>query len=262
MFGLGVHDIPMVLLTIGWLVILEGLLSADNALVMAIMVRHLPKKEQKRALRIGIWGAFVFRFLAVGMASLLLRFWFLKVAGGVYLLYLAAAHLFRRGHDEGPHAKRPGRGFWGTVVAVNFADLAFSIDSILAAVALAEGLPGFSHDAKFAIVITGGILGIITMRYVAGYFITLLERFQGLENGAFGLVAWIGLKLLASGLHNAELIGFEMSEWLFWPGMLVILLASFLYRPRRSAKAIADDQAVIEEVARIVSGEGDDSAES
>jgi YkoY family integral membrane protein len=262
MLGLGVHDVPMVVLTIVWLVFLEGLLSADNALVMAMMVRHLPKKEQKRALRIGIWAAFIFRGIAVGMASLLLRFWFLKVLGGLYLLYLAVAHFVGRSRDEGPHAKRAGRGFWATVVAVNFADLAFSIDSILAAVALADGLPGFSHDAKFAIVITGGILGIITMRFVAGYFITLLERFQGLENGAFGLVAWIGLKLLAGGLHNAGLIGFEMNEWVFWPGMLVIVAGSFLYRPSRYAEATPEDQAVIEEVARIASGGNTDSAES
>jgi YkoY family integral membrane protein len=258
MFGLGVNDIPMVGVTVLWLVFLEGLLSADNALVMAMMVRHLPRPQQKRALRIGIWAALIFRVIAVLMAAALLRFWFLKVLGGLYLLYLAATHFLGRGGEHGGRTGRAGSGFWATVVAVNVADLAFSIDSILAAVALAEGLPGFSPEAKFAIVVTGGILGIITMRFVAGYFIVLLERFQGLETGAFLLVAWIGLKLLIGGLHNRGWIAGEMNEWIFWPGMVVIVVASILYRPKLGPPPTAEDAALMEEVARIASGEGDE----
>jgi YkoY family integral membrane protein len=221
---------------------------------MAMMVRHLPKPQQKQALRIGIWAAFVIRAIAVAMAGVLLRFWFLKVIGGLYLLYLAVAHFVSRADEH--DVKRKGGGFWSTVVAVNIADLAFSIDSILAAVALADGLP-LNFRAKYAIVVTGGILGIITMRYVAGYFISLLERFKGLEPGAFTLVAWIGLKLLLGGLHNAELIPFEMNEWLFWPVMLVIAVGSFLYNPKDGGGMSPEDTEMADEVARIAGGDGD-----
>src|SRR5205823_14247520 len=110
--------------------------------------------------------------VAVLLAKTLLDYWFLKVGGGVYLLYLAGSHALARGGGDGEAGgRRPGAGFWGTVVAVEIADIAFSIDSILAAVALADGLPGVGDSTKFGVVITGGILGIITMRCVAGYFI-------------------------------------------------------------------------------------------
>jgi YkoY family integral membrane protein len=261
MLGIEVQDIPLILMTVGWLVFLEGLLSADNALVLAMMVRHLPREVQKRALRYGIWGAFAFRFIAVFGARVLLHFWYLKVVGGLYLLYLALAHFLFRGDGHEGKSRRVGSGFWGTVISVEIADIAFSIDSILAAVALADGLPDrFSDDLKFIVVIVGGILGIITMRYVAGYFILLLDRFKGLEAGAYTLVAWIGMKLVASGLYDAEILAFELNEWVFWGGMLLVVVLSFLYRPaRRTPEEEAETSAVIEEAARMVSGSRSDS---
>src|SRR5947209_1513824 len=131
-------DLLPILGAIFTLVILEGLLSADNALVLAVMVRHLPKQQQKRALRYGIWGAFIFRFIAVIFAAQLLIYWQLKVLGGLYLLYLAISRLiFGEGDQEAGKSSRFGEGFWATVVGVEIADIAFSIDSILAAVAMA-----------------------------------------------------------------------------------------------------------------------------
>ena len=243
MWGIVSADYPVIGFTILWLVFLEGLLSADNALVLAMMVRHLPKEAQKRALRYGIWGAFIFRVIAVSLANLLLHFWFLKVVGGCYLLYLAIGHFFMKGDEDGDGVGRGNvRGFWRTVVAVELADIAFSIDSILAAVALADGLPEtIGANWKYVIVVTGGVLGIIAMRFVAGYFIILLERFRGLETGAYGLVAWIGLKLTASGLHTAKVIPQEMNEWVFWIGMFLIVLFGFVYSPK--SKPIADPSA-------------------
>jgi predicted tellurium resistance membrane protein TerC len=128
---------------------------------------------------------------------------------------------------------RFGSGFWGTVVSVELADIAFSIDSIVAAVAMADSMPErFGPNGKLFIVYVGGILGIVTMRFVAGLFILLLERFHGLAVGAYVLVAWIGLKLVWSGLENAEYLPWEFSEWIFWVGMLLIVVASMMYKPR------------------------------
>ena len=230
------NNVPLITVTVLWLVFLEGLLSADNALVLAMMVRHLPKDQQKRALRYGMWGAFIFRFIAVLLAKVLLDFWYLKVAGGLYLAYLAAAHFLSKSREDDAESsmRRFGKGFWGTVISVELADIAFSIDSILAAVAMASGLPPdrVGESGKVAIVVTGGILGIVTMRFVAGYFIILIEKYRGLEPGAYGLVAWIGLKLIIGGLYDAKFLHTEMNEWVFWIGLLLILLIGFIYKPK------------------------------
>ena len=258
------NGVLLIVATVLWLVFLEGLLSADNALVLAMMVRHLPKPEQKRALRYGIWGAFVFRVIAVLLAKVLLDVWFLKVVGGLYLLYLAVSHVLARdGDDAQNRAGRIGAGFWGTVVAVEIADIAFSIDSILTAVAMADDLPpSFGEATKFWVVVTGGILGIITMRFVAGYFIQLLERFKGLEAGAYALVAWIGLKLITGGLFDGKFIPYKMNEWIFWSGMLAIVALSFLYKPSPRPKMSAEDRLIVDDVTRMAGGEEQRSDEA
>lgn len=268
MLGIDAAHWGAIAMAIGWLVVLEGLLSADNALVLAVMVRHLPKEQQKRALRYGIWGAFIFRFIAVVFASYLLGFWWLKVGGGLYLLFLALRHFLASGHDEGTQRKaRFGDGFWATVVNVELADVAFSIDSILAAVAMSEKLPPEIEAMEFGpwplvgmvplkmiIVYIGGVLGIITMRLVAGFFLRLLDRFKGLAEGAYLLVGWIGVALVESGLVHAFAHGKdlpptawqhqlpewlrampELPEWLFWTVMGLIVLGSLLYKPRQPA---------------------------
>ncbi len=244
MLDLALRDYPLV----GWyilvLVFLEGLLSADNALVLAVMVRHLPKDEQKRVLRYGIWGAVGFRFVAVLLSAILIRLWYFKVFGGLYLLYLAVAHFLTKDENdadsEEPAGGVPGlekqrwlHGFWGTVTSVTMTDIAFSIDSILAAVAMADSFPArFGANGKLFIVFVGGVLGIITMRFVVRYFVTMLDRFPGLAEGAYYLVAWIGLKLVVSGIHDRKLIPHHIPEWLFWSVMLAIAVTSLLVKPR------------------------------
>ncbi len=264
MWGLTAADFLTIAGAVMYLIVLEGLLSADNALVLALMVRHLPEASQRRALRYGIVGAFVFRFIAIIFASYMLGYWWLKVLGGLYLLYIAIVHLVR-GEDE-PEVDgdaRFGRGFWATVVRVEFADIAFSIDSILAAVSTSEALPdaigdlqigflGFEFlDVRLLVVYLGGVLGIITMRMVAGLFLRILKRFSGLATGAYVMVAWIGLHLVGGGLHMAfhperrapaewvnqipgtvRHIPWEMPDWLFWTGMGAILVVSLIYRPK------------------------------
>ncbi len=259
-WGLTVADLLPIALTIGWLVILEGLLSGDNALVLAVMVRHLPPPQQKKALRYGIVGAFVFRGIALFSASFLLRFWELEVLGGLYLIFLAVRHFLSGEHDDDPKAKEAfGKGFWGTVISVELADIAFSIDSILAAVALVTSMPKNlqnNHNLALSIVYIGCILGIVMMRYVAQFFIKLLDRFEGLAAGSYLLVAWIGLKLAGSGLRHAfhpepiqgverspeqwtesvpraiRDFPWEMHDLVFWGGMILIVVASMMYRPR------------------------------
>ncbi len=190
-------------LTIALLVLLEGLLSADNALVLAILVLGLPREHQQKALRYGILGAFFFRILATLLAIHLLALTWVKLIGALYLLYLSYQHFFG-GHGGGAEERRaikpavPWLGlsaFWATVVKVELTDIVFAVDSILVAVAMSN---------KTWVIISGGVLGIITMRMVIGQLLTIVRRYPALVDGAFIIIAWVGLKLLIEYLHSIE----------------------------------------------------------
>ncbi|MCE9557543.1 MAG: hypothetical protein K8R88_01190, partial [Armatimonadetes bacterium] len=168
---------PPDLITIGVLIVLEALLSADNALVMAIMVRHLPPDQQKRALMYGLWGAFVLRAIAIIGASYITRFWWLQLAGALYLIWLPLKHFVS--HSSGKEVKNKPMGFWQTVIAVDLMDLAFALDSVLVAVSFVDTA---HHPDKMWVVVTGAILGIILLRFAASYFIRLLEKYPMLEH--------------------------------------------------------------------------------
>ena len=251
MLGLGLADVALIAWYIGVLVLLEGLLSADNALVLAVMVRHLPKRPTAPCAVLGDLGRRRVPRPGPLLSSILLKFWFCKVLGGGYLLYLALAHFCQTSSTHRPdagegHTAKPGgwlRSFWGTVTSITLADIAFSIDSILAAVAMADGFPDrFGDRGKFFIVLLGGVLGIITMRFVVRYFLILLERFPGLDEGAYYLVAWIGLKLLISGFHHGEYFSAFTSLNRF-SGSVMLLIAgvSLVVKPR--AKSACRDRA-------------------
>src|SRR5262249_31092536 len=189
---------PSDFVTVGLLIVLEGLLSADNALVLAMMILGLPRRDQKKALRYGLVGAFAFRIAATLLAVYLIRVSWVKLLGGLYLLYLSVVHF--RGHSGGHDSAQAPKAkawfglsaFWTTVIRVELVNLAFSIDSILVAVAMSP---------KIWVVLSGGILGIVTMRLVVGQLIALIERYPALVHGAFVIIAWVGSKLIVEYLH-------------------------------------------------------------
>jgi YkoY family integral membrane protein len=214
------------LLTIALLVALEGLLSADNAMVLAVLVLGLPKREQRKALRYGIFGAFAFRGLATLAAAYLIRLGWVKLVGAGYLLYLVYSHFGRGGsatNRRAPAQARPWMGltaFWATVVKVELTDIVFAIDSILVAVAMSP---------KLWVILTGGILGIIMMRVVIGKLLSLVERYPPLVDGAFIIIAWVGIKLLIEYGHSSGYIDFEVPKWLSLGLIVIIFVVSFVY---------------------------------
>jgi YkoY family integral membrane protein len=217
---------PSDFVTIGLLIALEGLLSADNAMVLAVLVLGLPKSQQRQALRYGILGAFVFRGLSTLFAVYLIQFGWVKLAGAAYLLYLSVHHFMQHGGDEArrtPPKAKPMLGlsaFWATVAKVELTDIVFAIDSILVAVAM---------SSKTWVILTGGVLGIIAMRLVIGQFLAIIERYPALVDGAFIIIAWVGIKLVVEYLHSAGYIHFEIPKWLSLGLIVVIFVAAFLY---------------------------------
>ena len=197
------------LLEYGWVLLvlvgLEGILAADNAVVMAVMVKHLPAEEQKKALFYGLLGAFVFRFATLFMISFLADVWQVQAVGALYLLFISIHNLYGKfggKKRERDVKERKQSSFWITVLKVELADIAFAIDSMLAAVALAVTLPptgrftiGADRWGQFTVMFLGGILGLVIMRFAANWFVKLLHTKPSLEIAAFLIVGWVGVKL-------------------------------------------------------------------
>ena len=242
---------------IGNLIIIESLLSVDNAAVLATMVMDLPQKERDKALKYGIWGAYIFRGLAMIFAAFLLGFWWLKPLGGMYLLWLVVdqfksklgygekgsiifkilslfgimmliqndgtinelalwslrslAAVFigyliyafiklKKDEEEDGEINKSNNAvykffqnkigvFWSTVILVEIMDMAFSIDNVFAAVAFTPNI---------ILVCTGVFIGILAMRFIAQWFVKLMEKYKFLETAAFVVIAILGIKLLLS----------------------------------------------------------------
>ena len=230
-------------INIGLLVVLEGLLSADNALVLAMMILGLPRRDQKKALRYGLVGAFAFRIAATLLATYLIRIGFVQLAGGLYLLYLSYQHFFRGGDSEQRTRIQPAQpwlglsALWGTVVKVELVNIAFSVDSILVAVAMSK---------KLWVVLAGGLLGIIAIRVVIGQLLSLVRRYPAIVDGAFIIIAWVGLKLLIEYLHSLGWVPFEINKWISFGLIGVIFLISYVYARRKGP--VDDEQDEAEEL--------------
>ncbi|MCT2538248.1 TerC family protein [Aquibacillus koreensis] len=230
------------LLEYGWVLLvligLEGILAADNALVLAIMVKHLPDEQRKKALFYGLAGAFVLRFASLFVISFLVDVWQVQALGAAYLLFISIKHLYDKVKSkEDDHAdtavKKEGSGFWMTVLKVELADLAFAVDSILAAVALAVALPatglpnvGSLDGGQFAVIFAGGMIGLIIMRFAANVFVKLLHDRPGLEIAAFAIVGWVGIKLVVSVLaHDAlHILPHDFAHSLAWKLTFYVVL--------------------------------------
>lgn len=178
--------IPVVLA----LILIEGLLSVDNALAIAAMASHLPEDKRKVAMNIGYAGAYGFRIIALFTAGFIMGNHWLMLGGSLYLVWLMCAHFAQQKEaapDEGAVVNVAHQSFASTIAMIAFLDLSLSFDNVVAAVA-------FARDSK-VLVYVGVTLGIITLRLVAGYCIKLLERQPWLEHTAFLLVGFVGLLL-------------------------------------------------------------------
>jgi YkoY family integral membrane protein len=212
---------PVAALTIiGNLIIIESLLSVDNAAVLATMVMDLPKKQREKALKYGIWGAYIFRGLAMVFAALLIRIWWLKPLGGLYLLYLVFDWFKTKNtpdKEDDTIDKNSNwlyrvtvgylGNFWATVCLVELMDMAFSIDNVFAAVAFTPNI---------LLVCTGVFIGILAMRFIAQWFVNLMEKYTFLETAAFIVIGILGLKLTFSVFEHfspeSAVSKFMMSE--------------------------------------------------
>lgn len=178
------------------LIVIEGLLSVDNALAIAAMASHLPPRQRILALRLGILGAYVFRGLALFAAAWILETPSVMWIGAAYLLYLMSDH-FTGADDEAADGKKDGtkaRGLFATIMAIEIMDLSLSVDNVVAAAAL---------DRRLWVVLTGVFIGILALRFVAGACIKLIVKFPILEHAAFLLIGFVGFILVGELVVDA-----------------------------------------------------------
>lgn len=204
------------------LIIIEGLLSVDNALAIAAMASHLPGEQKQLALKLGIIGAYVFRGIALFCAGAIIANPWLKIIGAAYLIYLMSQHFAEKAAEEEAEEEggegavhAAGRGLVATIVAIEIMDLSLSVDNVVAAVALSD---------KLWVVCTGVFIGILALRFVAGLCIKLIERFPILESTSFVLIGYVG------GLLLAELIAHvHVGPLGKFVGIVIILALALLY---------------------------------
>ncbi|KRL86734.1 tellurium resistance protein [Ligilactobacillus apodemi DSM 16634 = JCM 16172] len=175
------------------LVLIECLLSVDNAIVLAAQTQKLPdKKQQEKSLFYGLWGAYLFRFILIGVGSYLIHFWEIKVLGAAYLMYLSLNHFYQMKYPEKVKHKQAKKRkpllplFWSVVISIELMDIVFSVDSILASLAV---------SSNPVIVLIGGLIGIICMRGIAEVIMKLIEIVPELEVMAYFLIGLIAIKL-------------------------------------------------------------------
>ncbi len=183
-----VQALPVILA----LVVIEGLLSVDNALAIAAMAAHLDEKKRALAMNIGYIGAYGFRLIALLFASMIINNHWIMFVGALYLVWLMCAHFASQkgiAEEEGEAVNVHHRTFAGTITMISLMDLSLSVDNVVAAVAL-------SPDDLWPVYV-GVTIGIISLRLVAGVAIKMIEKYPVLEHTAFVLVGYVGLLLLA-----------------------------------------------------------------
>ena len=202
------------------IVSLELVLSADNAVALASITKKLNNLDlQKKALNIGIFIALILRILVILTAQLILNFWPVKLIGGIYLISLSISKFISiNGNNPYDNNQKNTNKSESSIIKVilllSVTDLAFSIDSITAAVAISD---------QFLLVITGAIIGVIALRFTSGLFIKWLEVYINLEKAGYIAVGIIGIKLIL------QLILYKLviPEYLFFLIMLCLFLWGF-----------------------------------
>lgn len=184
-------DLPRLLL----LVLLECALSADNALIIAAIIKPLPVHHKNKALWIGVSSALFLRLGAIFSLAYFIHFFWIQILGAAYLLYIAI--LYRIKHTVQYQYKACPESLWKVIIRLELTDLVFALDSIIAALGV-TGIsiaPGALLPSKIWIVYVGGIIGLLLMRFAAKILSTLMEKLANLEKASHYLIGWVALKL-------------------------------------------------------------------
>nr|WP_302470560.1 TerC family protein [Vagococcus proximus] len=210
------------------LIVMECLLSVDNAVVLAAQTKTLDSESDRRkALSYGLWGAYLFRFIAIGLGTYLINLWQIKVAGALYLIYLAYAHFFKPTKEIQINENASTKSFWKTVLSIELMDIAFSVDAVLASLAVADNP---------VVILLGGFIGILCMRGIAQVIARWMDRIPELEGMAYFLIFFIGIKLFLS----IPMIDFEIPASVFAGVVALSFIVTIALNKYRQSKKVSN----------------------
>ncbi|WP_110476845.1 DUF475 domain-containing protein [Candidatus Karelsulcia muelleri] len=172
------------------IVLIEALLSIDNATILTTLVKNINKKDRKKALNYGIFGAYFFRIISLIFAAVIINMWWLKLIGGLYLIYLGINHFLKTQKEEKNLFKiNFFSKIWVTILYVELIDFLFSIDNILA---------GISYSNNPVLIFLGVFISLFLLRISTVKLLKLTEKYSSLEDSAFFIIILLGLKLIIS----------------------------------------------------------------
>ena len=181
--------------TVVSITIIEVLLSVDNALVNATIAESLPEEKRKRALRIGIILGAVFRVLALFVAAYIIQNDWIKIVGGLYLLYLTVEHLGKEVDESGKEIKKH-TSYKRVIFEIALADIVFSLDNVISAVSFSDNL---------ALVMLGVGVGVVSMLFATPIISKLIHKYNGLSTAAYVIVGLIGSALIVETLTHVHI---------------------------------------------------------
>lgn len=170
------------------LVLLEAVLSADNAIALAAIAKSVKDpKSQRQALNIGLVGAYILRIALIFAATWVIKYWQFELLGAMYLLWLVFNYFYSSQDKDDDHRTLGFKSIWQIIPTIAITDLAFSLDSVTSAIAITEDT---------WLIVAGGTIGIVILRFLAGLFIRWLQEYTYLEDAGFITVGFVGLRLL------------------------------------------------------------------
>lgn len=210
------------------LVALETVLSADNAVALAALVQDIKDpKLQQRALNWGLIIAFLLRISLLFTATWVIQFWQFELGGALYLIWLSGKHFWNYFYpqtEEITENSNSNLAFGNIILMIAFTDLAFSLDSVTAAVAV---------SSRTWLVLTGCIIGIITLRFMAGLFVRWLTEFTYLLDAAYLTVFGVGVRLMFKAIVPDHV----PPQWM----MLTLIATLFVWGFSKRAVSINPD---------------------
>jgi YkoY family integral membrane protein len=239
------------LAVIAGLVVIEGLLSVDNVLGIAALARVLPESQQRKAIRIGLFLAYLFRVLALFVAGWLATNTWVRWLGAGYLIWLMSSHLTKgHAHDVGevladeddtndavPTPEPPAQGMRIVLLQIGLMDLSLSIDNVIAAVGLAP--KSANGDPVMWPIYAGVLIAILALQQIAPHAVNLLKKYPILEPTAFVLIGYVGVLLVSEeSYHLVTGVSVHLPAYYKFAGILFIIFVALLYASDRTVRRL------------------------